>query len=123
MIGRVVAGVVAALALVSGCSAEPEPEPAAAAPASVLDAVLANGEIKICSTGDYRPFTYLDEATGQWEGIDVDMAGDLAAELGVRLTIVKTTWSNLVDDLGRTCDIAMGGISVTTERALSLIHI
>lgn len=122
MIARLVASAVAAVAVLAGCSAQPTPEPAsepaAAAPGqSVLDTVLANGEIKVCSTGDYRPFTYLDEATGQWEGIDVDMAGDLAAKLGVRLTLVKTTWGTLVDDLGRTCDIAMGGISVTTDRA------
>jgi cyclohexadienyl dehydratase len=116
-VARIVASGLAAVALVAGCSAEPESEPVDAPAQSVLDAVLARGEIKVCSTGDYRPFTYLDEATGQWEGIDVDMAGDLAGKLGVRLTLVKTTWGTLVDDLGRTCDIAMGGISVTTDRA------
>jgi cyclohexadienyl dehydratase len=116
---RILVGGMAAVALLAGCSADPEPEPTAgSAPSqSVLDAVLASGEITVCSTGDYRPFTHLDEATGQWEGIDIDMAGDLAADLGVRLTLVKTTWGTLVDDLGRTCDIAMGGISVTTDRA------
>lgn len=83
----------------------------------MLDAVLARGEVKVCSTGDYRPFTHLDPGTGQWEGIDIDMAGDLAQRLGVRLTLVPTTWGTLVDDLGTACDLAMGGISVTTERA------
>jgi cyclohexadienyl dehydratase len=119
VIARIVAGVVAAVALLAGCSAGPEPAaaPAPAPAQSVLDAVLANGEIKVCSTGDYRPFTYLDEATSTWDGIDIDMAGDLAAKLGVRLTLVKTTWGTLVDDLGRACDVAMGGISVTTDRA------
>jgi cyclohexadienyl dehydratase len=102
----------AALTLV-GCGVPDE----APAPSNVLDAVLARGEVKVCSTGDYRPFTFLDEATGRWEGIDIDMAGDLAQRLGVRLTLVQTTWSALLDDLGRTCDLAMGGISVTTDRA------
>ncbi|WP_232664506.1 transporter substrate-binding domain-containing protein [Pseudonocardia sp. TRM90224] len=88
-----------------------------AVPTSVLDGVVQRGEVKVCSTGDYRPFTHLDQATGRWEGIDVDMAGDLAQRLGVRLTLVPTTWATMLDDLGRTCDIAMGGISVTTDRA------
>src|SRR5688572_25816980 len=116
-VARIMAGGLAAMALVAGCSAEPEPASEPTPAQSVLDAVLANGEIEVCSTGDYRPFTHLDEATGRWDGIDIDMAADLAAKLGVRLTLVKTTWGTLVDDLGRTCDIAMGGISVTTDRA------
>jgi cyclohexadienyl dehydratase len=116
-VARTVVSGLAAVALVAGCSAEPGAGPTNGPAGSVLDAVLARGEIRVCSTGDYRPFTSHDPATGQWAGIDVDMAGDLAAELGVRLTLVPTTWRTLLDDLGRICDIAMGGISVTTERA------
>jgi cyclohexadienyl dehydratase len=85
-------------------------------PRSRLDFVAQRGEIRICTTGDYRPFTYRD-AAGQWSGIDVDLAGDLAKRLGVRLTLVPTTWKTLVDDLGANCDLAMGGISVTLDRA------
>jgi cyclohexadienyl dehydratase len=86
-------------------------------PPSALDLIGQRGEVRVCSTGDYRPFTYRDP-TGQWTGIDIDMAKDLAAKLGARLTVVPTTWSNMVTDLtaGR-CDLAMGGISVTLERA------
>lgn len=84
---------------------------------SRLDRIVQRDEVKVCSTGDYRPFTYRDPETGRWSGIDIEMAGDLAERLGVRLTIVPTTWSTLVDDLGRTCDLAVGGISVTLDRA------
>ncbi|MEJ3651818.1 transporter substrate-binding domain-containing protein [Actinomycetes bacterium KLBMP 9759] len=118
MIGTVWRRVVVVIGVVlaaGGCgSAGGTPE---AAPVSVLDGVVERGEVKVCSTGDYRPFTYLDRATGRWDGIDIDMAGHLAQQLGVRLTLVPTTWATLLDDLGRTCDIAMGGISVTTDRA------
>jgi cyclohexadienyl dehydratase len=113
-VARIVASGLVTLALVVGCGAETD---SGAEPESVLDTVLARGEVKVCSTGDYRPFTHLDSATGRWEGIDIDMARDLAQRLGVRLTLVRTTWSNLMEDLGETCDLAMGGISVTTERA------
>ena len=72
----------------------------------------------MCSTGDYRPFTYLDPATGRWSGIDVDLAGNLAQRLGVRLDLVHTTWGTVLADLtGGRCDAAMGGISVTADRA------
>jgi cyclohexadienyl dehydratase len=86
-------------------------------PVSRLDTIAEHGEVKVCSTGDYRPFTYLDPATGTWSGIDVDMAGELAHRLGVRLTLVRTTWKTLLDDLGRKCELAMGGVSVTLDRA------
>ncbi|WP_116048668.1 transporter substrate-binding domain-containing protein [Amycolatopsis palatopharyngis] len=95
----------------SGSSAELRPGH------SGLDAILQRGEVRVCSTGDYRPFTYRDPATGEWSGIDIDLARDLADRLGVRLTIVPTTWGNLLEDLGRRCDLSVGGISVTLDRA------
>lgn len=75
-------------------------------------------ELRICTTGDYKPLTYRDPATGQYSGIDIDMAGDLASQLGRQPVFVATSWPKLMADMtaGR-CDIAMGGISVTPERA------
>ena len=74
--------------------------------------------LKVCTTGDYLPLTYRDPATGQYRGIDIDMATDLAAHLGRRPVFVPTTWSTLMADLTSpgTCDIAMGGITDTPER-------
>jgi len=83
---------------------------------SRLDVVQTRGEIRVCSTGDYRPFTYRD-AGGAWSGIDIDLAGDLARRLGVGLQLVQTTWKTIADDVGRKCDLAMGGVSVTLDRA------
>ncbi|MDT5079736.1 MAG: cyclohexadienyl dehydratase [Mycobacterium sp.] len=86
------------------------------ATASDLDRILNAGVVRVCSTGDYRPFTYRD-AQGRWSGMDVDLAGDLAAQLGVKLDLVPTTWSALMKDLDSRCDLAMGGITNTLERA------
>lgn len=79
--------------------------------------VLDSGVLRVCSTGDYRPYTYLDPQTQEWSGIDVTMAQDLAAELGVEVEMVRTTWGDLIPDLEAKCDIAAGGISFNTERA------
>ncbi|HEY9346372.1 MAG TPA: transporter substrate-binding domain-containing protein, partial [Inquilinus sp.] len=89
----------------------------AADPVDTLDAVGKAGVLKVCTTGDYKPFTYLDPAKGEYEGIDIDMAKDLAAALGVKAEFVKTSWKTLMADFtSGACDMAMGGISVTLQR-------
>lgn len=72
--------------------------------------------LKVCSTGDYRPFTYRD-ADGQWSGMDIDLVRDFARSTGADLDLVPTTWPTLMADLGQKCDLAVGGITVTAERA------
>jgi cyclohexadienyl dehydratase len=80
-----------------------------------LDQIVTQGTVRVCSTGDYRPFTYRD--TRGWSGLDIEMAQGLAKRLGVKLDLVQTTWATMVSDLGAKCDIAMGGISITLDRA------
>lgn len=83
---------------------------------SHLDSVLQKGEVAVCTTGDYKPYTFL-RADGEYEGIDIEMARSLAQSLGVRITWVPTTWKTLMADMiAGKCDVGMGGISVTLER-------
>lgn len=81
-----------------------------------LDDILSRGTLRVGLTGDYRPFS-LKDASGAYTGLDVDMANDLAAAMGVKLEIVPTTWSTLLPDLTESkFDIGMGGISITLAR-------
>ncbi|MGU7769538.1 transporter substrate-binding domain-containing protein [Burkholderia sp. MR1-5-21] len=82
---------------------------------SRLDDVLARGTLRICTTGDYKPYSYY-RADGRFEGIDIDMADALAKSLGVKADYVKTSWPNLTADFVAKCDIAVGGVSTTLER-------
>ena len=87
---------------------------------SRLDEIIARGTLRVGLTGDYRPFSVLDKSTGEYSGLDVDAAHNLAQALGVKLEIVPTTWASLVADaLSSKFDIGMGGISVTLERQKS----
>ncbi|MGA9869233.1 MAG: transporter substrate-binding domain-containing protein [Acetobacteraceae bacterium] len=102
------------------------PIPAAAgaevalAPATRLDAILARGTLRVGLTGDYKPFSFLDKASGSTTGLDVDMAQDLAKAMGVKLEIVHTTWPTMMADLqGGKFDIAMGGVTITLARLKS----
>lgn len=88
---------------------------AGTAPESRLDAIVARGVLHACTTGDYRPYSFLTPE-GRFEGIDIDMAKSLAKSLAVRLAFVKTTWPTLMDDFNARCDIAVGGVSTTLDR-------
>jgi cyclohexadienyl dehydratase len=90
--------------------------PADAETPTRLDAIVKGGILRVGLTEDYRPFSFA-EASGKVEGIDLDMAVSLAQSLGVRLEIVKTSWSTLKSDLeANSFDIAMGGITITLDR-------
>ena len=109
--------IIVAAVLAAGCGGASEPAASPAQqPSSGLSRILKDGAINICSTGDYRPFTYRDPQ-GQWSGLDIEMARDLARRLNVKINLVPTTWASLMTDLGAKCELAMGGISITLGRA------
>lgn len=83
---------------------------------SRLDEVMKAGKIRVCSPGDYKPFSYM-KPDGAFEGIDIDLAQSAAKALGVEVVMVKSSWPTLMNDFLEKCDIAVGGISVSTERA------
>ena len=91
--------------------------PAVAQAPAVLDAILARGTLRVGLTGDYRPFSYRDPASGAVSGLDVDLAQSLADGMGVKLEIVPTAWVSLTADLAAgKFDIAMGGVTITLSR-------
>ena len=94
---------------------------AAAAGPSRLDEILERGVVKVGTTGDYKPFTYFNKETKEYEGIDIDMARSLAKALGVKLEFVPTTWKNIVTDLVEDkYDVAVGGISKKLDRQMKV---
>lgn len=103
-----------ALTLAVATAAASNLSPAAARP---LAAIKSAGTLRVGMTGDYAPFS-LRDPDGHITGADVTMAQALAQSLGVSLDIVPTSWKTLQADLqADRYDIAMGGISVTPDRA------
>jgi cyclohexadienyl dehydratase len=84
---------------------------------SSLDAVQKAGVLRICTPGDYKPFSF-QKTDGTFEGIDVDLMTSLQRQPGgAKPEWIKTSWANLLPDLAAgKCDMAVGGISVTTDR-------
>ena len=85
--------------------------------ADALTQILQRGSLRVGTTGDYRPFSHLDSRTGHYQGLDIDMARDLANTLGVKLVWVATSWPTMMQDEAQgKFDIAMSGISISLER-------
>ena len=82
-----------------------------------LRQILDSGVLRVGTTGDYAPFSHRGDGDAEFEGIDIDLARDLAEALGVTVKFVPTSWPTLLDDLlGGEYDIGMSGISRTLGR-------
>ena len=82
-----------------------------------LSAVRERGILLVGATGDYKPMSFRDPATGKYWGFDAALAEELARSLGVKLEYVPTTWPTLMrDTLERRFDLALCGITITPER-------
>jgi cyclohexadienyl dehydratase len=82
-----------------------------------LYAVKERGVLRVGTTGDYCPMSYLNPRTRAYEGFDTALTEDLAASLGVGIQYVPTTWPTLMQDtLDRKFDLAICGITITEAR-------
>lgn len=81
-----------------------------AAEAGKIEDIKAAGVLKIGTTMDYVPMSYVEN--GQLKGHDIELGKELAKSLGVKPEFVKTTWSTLAADTkAGKFDVAISGIS------------
>ena len=86
-----------------------------------LEDIAARGTIRIGTTGDYIPMSYLNPQTGVYEGIDAELSQLIADSLGVKIEYVPTSWPTLTaDTLAGKFDIALCGISRNYARAKTM---
>ncbi len=107
---------------------------------SHLFRILERGTLRVGTSGDYKPFSFIVPKTEAEKGrmamaavgarlakkaaedaligYDVDAAKKLAADLGVKLKFISFEWRNLIAGLvADKYDIAMSGITIRLERA------
>jgi polar amino acid transport system substrate-binding protein len=84
----------------------------------MLAKICESGTLRVATDPQYPPASSLDEATGEWEGFDVDTAEELAARLGVEVEWATPGWD--VITAGRwndRWDVSVGSMTITPERA------
>ncbi|MGQ4807435.1 Cyclohexadienyl dehydratase [Candidatus Entotheonellaceae bacterium PAL068K] len=107
---------------------------------SHLFRILERGVLRVGTSGDYKPFSFVVPKTEAEKGrlaraevgarlakkteeevligYDIDAAKKLAEDLGVKLEFVSFEWRNLIAGLvADKYDIAMSGITIRLERA------
>jgi cyclohexadienyl dehydratase len=83
---------------------------------SRLALIVKGGTLRIGVPGDYAPFAIV--RGDSLYGADITLARALASAMGVKAAFVKTSWPNLSADMRSDAfDIALGGVSITPERA------
>lgn len=76
---------------------------------SKLDEILEAGVLRVGTPGDFNPMTYINPDTGEYEGYYIDVAKDFAADMGVEVEWVATTWRDIVSGIAADrYDIATG---------------
>lgn len=78
---------------------------------------MLKNHIRIGTTLDYPPFTYLHKETGQYLGFDIELIQTLTQNMGISVKFIRTSWGTLESDLMHNLfEIAVGGISLTWHR-------
>ena len=85
---------------------------------SRLHRILESGVLRVGTTGDFRPMSFKDPATNEYQGHDIEVARELAREMGVKVEFVQTDWKTLLVGIqSDKYDVAMSGISMNVDRA------
>lgn len=108
------AAVILCMLLLAGCQKKEKP---ASSEANKLEEIMDRGVLKVGTTGDYQPMSYLDPDTGEYVGFENELTKDLAGEMGVEIQYVETSWPTLMEDtIAGKFDLAICGITVNDAR-------
>ena len=87
---------------------------------STLNKILERGELRVGMEPGYMPFEMKDKK-GNIIGYDVDIARQMAKDMGVKLKLIPTAWDGIIAGLiTDKYDIIMSGMTITQQRNLKV---
>lgn len=114
--------VLALFLALSGCTSDSGDKgggPSAGGPTH-LDQVLERGTLRVAVLPDFPPFS-VQNASGDFEGYEVDVAKELAEAMGVKLELVSTDGTSRLPLLeSDRVDVNISAWTATNERALAV---
>jgi polar amino acid transport system substrate-binding protein len=116
-------GVAAVAALfVAGCGGDDNEDDASTATTEGDIQLIEEGKLIVCTHLPYDPFQFQDDS-GEVVGFDVDLLDLLADDLGVEQEVLDIEWEQITSGAvfaAERCDIGMGAMTITEERADAL---
>lgn len=107
---------VVGLLAIGGCT-KTAPAGQDASASSTLQKVLQRGTLRVGDCLSFAPFGFMDQ-NGKPDGYDVDLAKELAKEMGVKLDMVDTTSANRIPNLQTSkVDVVFCNFTRNLERA------
>lgn len=77
--------------------------------------LVAEGKFNVCANMPYKPFEFVED--GKNVGFDMDLAGEIAKDLGLELVVTNASFESIESGLFSTkCDAAISGLSITDKR-------
>ncbi|HWI60892.1 MAG TPA: basic amino acid ABC transporter substrate-binding protein [Symbiobacteriaceae bacterium] len=92
---------------------------APAAPKTHLDEIKAAGKIVLGTSADYPPYEFHKTVDGKDKivGWEIEMAEEIAKDLGVKLEIKESAFDNLIADLSaKKVDFVISAMTITDKR-------
>jgi polar amino acid transport system substrate-binding protein len=88
---------------------------------TLLDRIMADGQLRVATDPAYPPQSSFDEASGTWEGFDIDVATEIATRMGVEVDWQTPSWDIITaGNWNDRWDVSVGSMTVTSERATVL---
>jgi polar amino acid transport system substrate-binding protein len=92
----------------------------AMAQTSKVDEIRARGTLRMAGILNEDPYFSKDPRTGEWRGFAVEMARNIAADIGVKLEVVESSWANSILDVqSGKVDLALA-LTALPKRALAV---
>ncbi len=85
--------------------------------------ILKKGTLQVCTHLPYKPFQFRD-SSGHIVGFDVDLIELVAKRLKLKQETVDVDWNQVTSGAAfkaSKCDLGMGGMTITAERAKSIL--
>lgn len=78
---------------------------------------LAQDVVRIGTEGAYEPYNFIDQATGELTGFEIELGNELCKRAALNCEFVQNAWDSIIPNLqSGNYDLIMAGMSITDER-------